>query len=297
MNEYAQTIKINSLDKIKSLILLLRLSHWTKALFVMAGCFYAQSIGNWIPALLASLSFCLISSAVYIYNDIEDRSEDILHPRKCNRPLASDRVTVTEAILLLFILLIAGFILGGFVSSQLALILALYVLINVAYNHVLKLIPVLDVACIATGFMLRVFAGTWGIGLPISIWLTIAATLLSLFIALNKRQLEMQLSLKHATRTVLRKYNRALLQWSIKAVGIACFITYLLYILYARDEAFYFVLTLPFAAIALWRFYWLGTQDVDNDDPVSVFLNDRLSRITLYCFVCLTCTALTYTLA
>lgn len=293
MNEFtSSTLKVGHRDRIKSFILLLRLSHWSKAVFVLIGCIYTQASGFLIPALLASLSFCLISSAVYIYNDIEDRSEDSLHPHKCQRPLASDMVTVTEAIILLFILLFAGLYLGWLVSTQLAFILTLYLLLNVAYNHVLKLIPVFDVLSIATGFMLRVLAGTIGIGLPISGWLTVAATLLSLFIALHKRRLEMQLGLNHATRLVLRKYNPVYLKLSIIGVGISCFITYLFYIFYARDEAFYFVLTLPFAAIALWRFYWLSNQNVDNDDPVTVFLKDRLSRINLMCFAILTFMAL-----
>lgn len=281
------------MDRFKNYVSLLRMSHWTKSIFVMLGFFYTPVTGYLTPALLASLSFCLISSAVYIYNDVEDRSEDSLHPQKCRRPLASDKVTVFEAIVLLFVLLVAGIVLGWMVSKQLAIILTLYLVVNVAYNHILKLIPIFDVACIATGFMLRVLAGTVGIGLPISGWLTVAATLLSLFIALNKRRLEMQLGLKHATRQVLRKYHPVLLHWLIVTIGLICFVTYLLYIIFARDEAFYFILTLPFAAFALWRFSWLAAQDVDNDDPVDVFLSDRLSRMNLYCFAVLTFMALT----
>lgn len=272
---------------------LLRVSHWSKALFVMLGFFYTPVPGYFIPALLAALSFCLISSAVYIYNDIQDRSEDSIHPHKCRRPLASELVSVSGALFMLFFLLIAGLTLGWMISKNLAIILTIYVIINLAYNHVLKLIPILDVACIAIGFMLRVLAGTIGIGLPISVWLAVAATLLSLFIALNKRQLEVQLGLKNSTRKVLQKYHPALLYWLIVATGIACFTTYLFYTIYARNQSFFFILTLPFAAIALWRFAWLSAQNVDNDDPVNVFLSDRLSRINMFCFAILTFMALT----
>src|SRR5690606_11953620 len=114
--------------------------------------------------------------------------------------------------------------------------------INLAYNHFLKLIPILDVLCIASGFMLRVLAGTIGIGLAISGWLTLAATLLSLFIALNKRKLEMQLGLKHSTRKVLKKYHPDFLHRLIIVIGLACFIIYFLYIIYVRNESFYFIL-------------------------------------------------------
>lgn len=287
------TTTVSFSERLKHLFLLLRLSHWAKAVFVMLGFCYTPVSGYFVPALLASLAFCLISSAVYIYNDIEDRSEDSLHPHKQHRPLASEKISVTEAIFMLFLLLISGLVLGWLISKKLAIILCLYLVINIAYNHVLKLIPIADVVCIAAGFMLRVLAGTIGIGLPISLWLTVAATLLSLFIALNKRRLEMHLGLKYSTREVLRKYHPEMLNALIVGTGIATFITYIFYIIYAHDESFYFMLTVPFAAISLWRFGWLATQDIDNDDPVIVFLSDRLSRINLWCFVVLTFMALT----
>ena len=285
--------KVGFTERLKHLFMLLRVSQWPKAVFVMLGFCYAPAYGYFVPAILAAFSFCLISSAVYIYNDIEDRTEDSLHPHKRHRPLASEKISVTEAIFMLFLLLIAGLTLGWFISKQLALILCAYLVVNIAYNHVFKLIPICDVLCIAMGFMLRVLAGTIGIGLPISIWLTVAATLLSLFIALNKRRLEIQLGLKHETRQVLKKYHLNTLNRLIAGIGGATFLTYIFYIVYVRDESFYFMLTVPFAAIAIWRFGWLATQDIDNDDPVIVFLSDQLSRINLWCFVILTFMALT----
>lgn len=287
-------IKVSPMDKLHYYLALFRISHWSKAVFVLLGFFYTPIKGYFIPVLLASLAFCLIASAVYIYNDIQDRSEDSLHPHKRSRPLASDMVSVSEAVFLLFLLLSVGLILGWLISKKLAMILAVYLVVNLAYNHILKLIPILDVMCIAIGFMLRVLAGTVGVGLSISVWLLIAATLLSLFIALNKRRLELQLGLKHSTRQVLKKYHPILLQRLIAGTGLASFVVYLFYIIYARDESFYFILTLPFAAISLWRFAWLSTQDVENDDPVDVFLNDRLSRVNLWCFAILTFMGLTH---
>ncbi|WP_031567718.1 decaprenyl-phosphate phosphoribosyltransferase [Legionella wadsworthii] len=293
MIELINEIKnVSFMERLKHMFLLLRMFHWTKAVFVMLGFCYTPTPGFFIPALLASLAFCLISSAVYIYNDIEDRTEDSLHPHKRHRPLASGRVSLSEAVFMLFLLLITGLTLGWFISKKLAIILCIYLVINIAYNHLFKLIPIVDVLCIAAGFLLRVLAGTLGIGLPISSWLIVAATLLSLFIALNKRRMEMRLGLKHATRKVLKKYNPFVLHWLIVVIGFVTFITYIFYIVYARDESFYFMLTVPFAAIALWRFGWLAKQDNENDDPVIVFLSDRLSRINLWCFVVLTFMAL-----
>ncbi|MBA2648612.1 MAG: decaprenyl-phosphate phosphoribosyltransferase [Legionella sp.] len=281
------------MEPFKNFLQLLRLSHWSKSIFVLLGLFYSQDGKFLVPALLAALAFCLISSAVYIYNDIEDRTEDRLHPHKRHRPLAAKKVSQTDAFLIMFVLLIIGLSLGWLVSKPLAVLLSIYLLVNVAYNHGLKVIPLLDVSCIAIGFMLRVLAGTVGIGLPISGWLTVTATLLSLFIALNKRRLELQLGLTHSTRKVLTNYHPQLLYWAILSTGFGCFLTYLFYSIYAHTESFYFILTLPFAAIALWRFAWLTTRNIENDDPINVFLNDRLSRVNLYCFITLTLLALT----
>lgn len=288
----SQLVGVGNKPAVRHFLQLLRISHWSKSFFVLLGVFYSHTGKFLLPALTASLAFCLISSAVYIYNDIQDQSEDSLHPHKRHRPLASETISLSYASFILFLLLITGLMLAWIVSKQVACIVCIYLLINLAYNHVLKLIPIVDVLCIATGFMLRVFAGTLGIGLHISLWLTVTATLLSLFIALNKRRLEMRMALKHSTRRVLKKYHPRLLHWAVVSTGFACFLTYLLYTVYARNQSFYFILTLPFSAFALWRFAWLSIRPVNNDDPIQVFLSDGLSRINLYCFVLLTAMAL-----
>jgi len=273
---------------IKQLGLLIRLSHWSKAAFVLLGVFYAGAF-NYIPvALLAALAFCFIASAVYIYNDLQDEELDRLHPHKQYRPLAYGEISFGLAFSLLVVLLLTGFLLAWCISTTLAIILLLYLFINLLYNHLLKNLPVFDVLCIASGFMLRVLAGTIGIGLPISWWLTWSATLISLFIALCKRRLEKQLGLKHTTRIVLKKYSASLLDTLIIITAVSSFITYFLYTIYAREESFYFLLTLPFAAIGLWRFAWLTTGDNHSDDPISLFLNDNLSRFNVLCFILLT---------
>jgi 4-hydroxybenzoate polyprenyltransferase len=277
---------------IKQFFLLLRLAHWPKAVFVLLGVFYSRSLPFLPDALLAALAFCLIASAVYIYNDLQDREEDKLHPHKCRRPLAAGEVSLDFALIMLAILLVGGLVLAWSISTKLAAFLGLYLLINLAYNHLLKNLPVIDVLCIASGFMLRVLAGTIGIGLPISWWLTVSATLVSLFIALCKRRLEKQLGLKYSTRAVLEKYSFPSLDAMIVSTAVACFISYFLYAIYAHEDSFYFLLTLPFAAFGLWRFAWLTIRGGDNDDPVSLFISDNLSRFNLLCFFILTCVAL-----
>lgn len=271
---------------------LLRLSQWAKASFVLLGVFYSASLAYLPIALLAAFSFCLVASAVYIYNDLQDREQDRLHPHKCQRPLAAGDVSITFALCTLILLLLAGFVIAWSISVNLTALLGTYLLINFAYNHVLKSVPIVDVLCIACGFMLRVLAGTIGIGLPISWWLTLIATLVSFFIALCKRRLEKKLNLNRATRDVLTKYSSGLLDFLIIVAALGCFITYLFYTIYARHESVYFLLTLPFAAIGLWRFVWIAMCANTNDDPVTIFVSDNISRINMLCFLLLTLIAL-----
>lgn len=280
------------MTSLKQLIYLLRLSHWSKAAFVLLGVIYSGSIEYVPQALWAALAFCFIASAVYIYNDVQDREDDRRHPQKNRRPIASGEISLDLAIGMMLFLLISGLVIAWSLSSMLAVILGVYLLINLAYNHFLKSLPILDVLAIASGFFLRVLAGTVGIGLSISWWLALSATLVSLLIALCKRRLEKQLRLKYQTRPVLKFYSLAGLDKLITVTAFACFITYFFYTIVARDEAFYFLLTLPFAATGLWRFARLSMSESDNDDPVSIFFKDNLSRFNTVCFASLTLIAL-----
>ncbi len=275
---------------LKQFMHLLRIPQWSKAAFVLLGVIYsgASAVEFWPRALLAALSFCCVASAVYIYNDLRDREQDSLHPHKSRRPLAQGEVSLLFALITALTLLLGGFIIAFFISKWLSLFLAIYLIINFLYNHGLKNIPVLDVLCITSGFMLRVLSGTVGIGIQISWWLISAATFLSLLIALGKRRLEQQLDFNMLTRAVLRKYSPQILDLAIATVAFISFITYLFYCIFERGESFYFMLTLPFAGLGLLRFAKLCMQSNQLDDPVAVFLKDKIALFAILCFLLLT---------
>ncbi|MCP0913575.1 MULTISPECIES: decaprenyl-phosphate phosphoribosyltransferase [Legionella] len=273
---------------LKKLFSLLRVNHWSKSIFVLLGVLYADTPGYWLEALLAAFCFCLIASAVYIYNDLQDIEEDRLHPHKQNRPLASMEVSAGFAITVLVVLLLTGLILAFTVSTTLTALLGIYLLINLLYNHWFRNIPIIDVICITLGFILRILAGTVGIGLPITWWLAITATLLSFLIALCKRRLEMQLGLAEVSRAVLARYHPPLLDFLINITAMGTFLAYLSYVLYTHHHSFYFLLTIPFAAFGLWRFLMLITVEKNVDDPVFIFFHDTLSRLNLLFFFMLT---------
>ena len=273
---------------LKPMIQLLRLKHWSKSAFVFIGMIYSGAMIFLPDVLFAALAFSLLSSAIYVYNDLQDREADRAHPHKCHRPLASGRVPLRTAYKLLGFLIILSFIIAFEISHELVAILLGYLSVNFFYNHWGKRRRGIDVFCIASGFMLRVLAGTIGVGIPLSLWLTAAATLLSLFIALSKRCLEKQLKLEHETRIVLKKYKKTTLNIALILTGLISFIVYLIYIDVARENSIVFLLTLPFAAFGLVRFVWLTTHESEHDDTIYLFMNDRLSCVNFIFFIIMT---------
>ena len=258
----------------------------------MLGVLYSASLVHFREAIMAALAFCLAASAVYVYNDIHDLEQDSLHPYKCSRPLASGALSIPMAITILLFLLVAGLGLGWYISYQLFFILCFYFVLNVCYNHFFKTIFLLDVLCIASGFMLRVLAGTLGIGIHLSGWLMMAAVLLSLLIVSSKRRLEKQFYSKLETRHVLKIYTVSFLDKFIDLSALASFVAYFLYVVIARQASIYFLVTLPFVAIGIARFVFLIRQESRQDDPMVILCRDYTSIINLLCFFILTTVAL-----
>lgn len=271
---------------------LFRPEQWMKSLFVFIGVFYAASWYALPKAILAALCFGLVAGGVYIYNDLLDKERDKNHPTKRLRPIASGQIGVGEALGVMLLVLLLGLLLSLILSKTLCLILAVYLAINITYNHVLKLIPVVDVLCIASGFMLRILAGSIGIGIPISIWLVVSGALISLLIALSKRRLEKQMTGVLETRVVLKQYTLVMLDSAVRMTASATLVSYLMYVLVVHEDNTLFLLTLPFAAIGIFRLIRLISKDSLTDDPVEILWQDTLSRVNLLCFVTVTFLAL-----
>lgn len=134
-----------------------------------------------MQVMLAFAAFCLVSSAVYTFNDIVDIEQDRLHPKKCRRPIASGQVSISVAALLAALLGVLGSVLAYNASPIVLIIVLSYALMNVAYTMWLKHVVILDVFIIATGFMLRILSGTLGVGIPPSQWLLLCGLMVTLF--------------------------------------------------------------------------------------------------------------------
>ncbi len=212
------------------LLALMRPHQWLKNVFVFAGLVFSESWGDTdrVTQVLAAFGvFCLFSSAVYIVNDWRDRTSDALHPTKRLRPLASGAVGPDAAFTLAALLLAGGIALGWGNSLLLALV-GIYIASNLAYSWRLKRVPVVDVFIIALGFMLRLLAGTAGVGIPPSRWLILTGIFAALFLGFSKRRAE-TFHAAASQRTVLAHYPPALLDIYVAVTMTATLMTYSLF--------------------------------------------------------------------
>ena len=209
---------------------LMRPHQWLKNGFVFAGLIFSQSWrdGPTIErVVLAFAAFCCASSMVYILNDWHDRASDALHPTKRHRPLASGAVSARAALLLALVLL-AGAVLLAFSNPVLLVLLGIYGTLNLAYSWRLKQVPVVDVCIIASGFMLRLLAGTLAVGIAPSRWLLLTGMFVALYLGFSKRKAESFHDVS-AQRAVLAHYPPALLDTFIAVTMTATLTTYSLF--------------------------------------------------------------------
>lgn len=271
----------------QALVKLLRPHQYVKNSFIFIGVLFGHQwqYPDLIRALVVFVAFCICSSAVYVLNDIIDIEADRAHPRKSKRPLPSGQLSVTFA-KYLFIFLISTAIVSSLFISQLAmLLLSLYVLINIAYSFYLKHTVILDVFIISTGFMLRILAGTIGLGIAPSAWLLLCGMMLTLFLGFCKRTTElmqMKNTREYSTRKVLEDYSSALLE-QLTAVTAACtIIGFALYTVspqtietHHTDTLIY---TLPIVVYGIFRYLYLIHQynDKGNDTAKDLFTDSHM---------------------
>lgn len=275
------------------LIRLIRPHQWVKNGFVFVGLLFghAWELGEFeallMQAISAFIAFCLLSSAVYVGNDLMDREQDRLHPDKRNRPLASGAVGAPAAVTLamLCLALAAALVFGAFdgiglPGAQAPWIFAAYLLLNIGYSAGLKHVVVLDVFLIAAGFMLRILAGTLGIGIAPSHWLLVCGLMLTLFLGFAKRRAELNALMADSGthRPVLDRYTPAMLDQFITLSAGATVIAYSLYTVSAETIALHgtpwLILTVPCVAYGLLRYLYRLHRRGGGGDPVREFLAD-----------------------
>jgi len=263
----------------------LRPQQWVKNGFVFAALIFSRSITDWhrnARVAAGALLFCIISSAVYLLNDILDAPEDRRHPRKRLRPLASGKLGVGTASIVAIILALLSLYGAWILDRTFFIIVLAYGVINVLYSWVLKRVVLLDVFVISAGFVLRVISGGVIIHVEISPWLVVCATLLALFLALSKRRHELVVLGKDAGdhRSILSCYSPYFLDQLIGIVTASTVMSYALYTL-SNDVQVKFPgkrldLTIPFVLFGIFRYLYLVHQNEEGGNPTRLLFTDSV---------------------
>ena len=253
---------------------ILRLHQWLKNLLLFFPPFLGGKLflpGMWQKGGIPFLSFCLASSATYIFNDLRDREGDRRHPKKKNRPLASGAISDLYAFVISVILLIGSLMLGCFVSLSFLGWLGAYLALSFAYSLGLKHQPIFDIFCIAFGFVFRVFAGGAAFDVKVSDWLFLSVLLLALFLSCGKRLSEKFLlgseSANH--RKALNGYPEGALEGFMYVSGAAVLVTYTMYVITMHRLIF----SVPLCCFGLFR-YILIVKRGKSGDPTESLLKD-----------------------
>jgi len=262
----------------------MRVRQWLKNSVIFAALIFSQTLleaARLGRAAAAFGLFCAFSSAVYILNDILDRSRDRLHPVKRTRPIASGDLAVGAAAAVALTLVVVSLPLAWLIDPAFALCGIAYLMINVAYSLWLKTVVILDVMIVASGYVIRAVAGGLAIDVAISAWLILCTILLSLFLGFTKRRQELaQLeTLASSTRIALRDYSVAFLDQMISIVTSATVVAYALYTLAPETrqklDTPYLPLTIPFVLYGIFRYLYLVHRKDMGESPTGTFYSDK----------------------
>ncbi len=266
---------------------LLRVKQWVKNLFVFLPAIFSGQLLNaetFLHTLEAFFVFCLISSTIYILNDICDRKADREHPRKRLRPIASGKVSVGLASVIAVVIFVAAFVLAWLffgMNVDVFLIAAGYVIMNIAYTLTLKNIAILDVIIIATGFVLRVLMGGAACGIWVSPWLVMMVFLLTLLIAFGKRRDDLILAATDGKkiRKSVTGYNITFINQVISLLAGTMIVAYVCYTL-SNDVMMRFAsqnvyLTSVFVIAAVFRYLQLIYVREESGSPTDIIYRDR----------------------
>jgi 4-hydroxybenzoate polyprenyltransferase len=265
------------------LLRLMRPHQWVKNTFVLTGLLFGHAWNNPVlltQAIIAFVAFCLISSTIYIINDIVDIEQDRHHPSKRKRPLPSGKLKVSTAASLALLLGAMALGLASFASTTVVVILLIYAVMNLAYSLKLKHVVILDVFIIAAGFMLRILAGTLGLGIPPSQWLLLCGLMVTLFLGFSKRRAEIiALSAdKSAHRKVLQDYSPVLLDKMIVITAAGLIMSYSLYTMNPETIRIHgtenLIYSVPFVIYGVFRYIFLLHHQSRGTDTAKDMVRD-----------------------
>jgi decaprenyl-phosphate phosphoribosyltransferase len=229
---------------------------------------------------LAFVAFCLVSAAVYLINDVRDVEEDRLHPKKRLRPIAAGELGVPAAIAIAAVTGVIGLVLAYYTSTGLGITVTVYVVLQILYSVFLKHLPVVDLAMVASAFLLRAIAGGVAAGIPLSQWFLLVASFGSFFMVAGKRYSEMKaLGADAGTRRSLTRYSESYLRFAWMLAAVMVLISYSLWAFENRGNP---LMGVPWTAISIAPFtlgllqYALEVDTGNAGEPEEVVLHDHV---------------------
>ena len=279
-----------TVKQFKYLFISLRPEQWLKNLVVFAALVFSGNLLNiemFKATFLTFVAFCMASSGNYILNDLRDRSEDLLHPDKKNRPIAAGQL-LTSVALLSSILFILGALIIQFSVGQVAgLVLIAYLAIAFIYTLWLKHIAIVDIILIASGFVLRAIAGGFAINVPISSWLIVCTFFLALFLIIGKRKSEMFILKENGAghRKSLDEYSPEFLD---RMIVITSTLTIAAFAFYTLDEESFdkfgtsnLIYAIPFVLVGVFRYLYLIYVKNFGGKPEKILLTDKVVLLSV----------------
>ena len=276
----------------------MRPQQWLKNFFIFAPLIFSQNVTDsflFKRSLLAFAIFCLLSGSIYILNDLKDVEEDKLHPLKSKRPIASDKLKKSSAVIAFVVVGVISFLLCLLLNMNFFYIALFYFILQIAYSFRLKHVVILDVFIVAAGFFIRVIAGGLAIEVYISPWLLICTALLALFLAMSKRRHEIIFLEQDAEnhRPILKEYSPYLLDQMIAVVTASTVIAYCLYTISEETITKFgttkLIFTVPFVLYGIFRYLYLIHQKSEGGTPEALILKDKPLLLDIFLWIVFAC--------
>lgn len=271
---------------------LVRIKQWIKNLFVYAPLIFSGNLFNkslFLKTLLTFFLLSILSSGLYILNDIFDLENDLEHPVKRNRPLPSGKIKKNFAFTFSIIFIFLPLILSFFLTYKLTLIFIIYIIINLLYSMIIKKLVILDVFIIAINFIIRVYSGSIVTSIAVSNWLILCTLFLSLFLGFAKRRFEIVLlgDNAHKHREVLSNYSINLLDKIIVILSTSTIISYSLYSVSSETKEKFgsgFIFTIPIVLYGILRYLYLIYEKKEGE-PTKLVLEDFPLLLTILIWI------------
>jgi len=280
-------------EKTKYLLIEMRLYQWIKNFFIFLPLVFGQKLFDASALIKTTAVFFIFSfaaSAMYLINDINDLESDKKHPRRRLRPLASGKVTIAQAKVLAYVLMVCAILSSFILDRNICGIILIYIALNYIYTKVLNRVVIIDVFCVGAFFYLRILAGSFSSDVILSNWIILCTTLLALFLAFTKRLYDLKAA--EESKVVYKKYRKVFLERMISIIAASIAISYALYTMdqqtMHRLGTQHMFFTIPFVCYGLFRYLYLIDEPDYTGDPLVTLLQDRKMQINLLLWIILT---------